>query len=186
MAEQSIFESKAAAAGKNEKEFPIPSEHTSAVKWVVQRLSKLTNERRMTAEKISDIRLDAKADGIPAEELTEAMRLGKMTAERRTKYVEARKYALRLHGFQIEIADEDLPKDEHWKKLQKHLQALKMYGEQRAEISAEIRDLTAAAKARGMNVPVLKQIIKLSKLDEEDRAEWFAQTDNMGAIMGYW
>lgn len=183
---ETIFESAAADAGINTPQFPIPSEHTQAVKWIVQRLSKLTNDRRLTAERISTVRSDAKADGISAEEISSSLKLGKMSPERRTKHVEALKTSYRMFGFQIDIADEDPPKDAKWTKIQKYLHTLKILGEERKETSKEIADLCAAAKARGMNTPVLKQIVKLSKLDPEDREEYFANLDNMGAILGYW
>jgi len=183
MSEIGIFESPAAAAGKNEPEFNIPSDRLEAVKWVVRRLSKLTSDRLMTSHKIREVRLAAKNDGYSAETIAEAMRLGKMSPERRSKHADNLSKAMRLHGFEVSILDEDFKPD---KLLNSHLAKLKSLNGDRTEIGQEMRELCRAAKDHGMDIPVLKQVVKLSKMDPEDRADWFAKVDNMGAIMQFW
>lgn len=55
--------------------------------------------------------------------------------------------------------------------LQTIIQRIENLEEQKAELSSDIRDVYAEAKGNGFDVKVLREIIKLRKLDTSERDE---------------
>lgn len=178
-----IFETKQAAAGNNGRSIAIPDGRKEGLVWLVGRLSKLINERLLTAVTMRDARFAAKNDGYPPETISLALKLGRMSPERRDDWRLRIAKAIGSVGFEIGIVDED-PKPDT--RLIEHLAKLRALAEDRSEITHEITQTFAAAKDAGFDVPSLKLILKLAKLAAEDRSEWFARVDNMGAQLEYW
>lgn len=55
--------------------------------------------------------------------------------------------------------------------LTRYVQRLEVLEEEKTAVAAALRETFEQAKLEGLNVPVLKQVLKLRKMDEEDREE---------------
>ena len=55
--------------------------------------------------------------------------------------------------------------------LRSYVERVERLEEEKAEVAATIRDVMAEAKANGFDAKVLRQVLKLRKLDAQDRAE---------------
>ena len=56
-------------------------------------------------------------------------------------------------------------------KLNTFIDRIERLEEEKSELAADIRDVYAEAKGQGFDVKVMRQIIKLRKMDPADRAE---------------
>lgn len=171
---------------RNNYKISLPADSDEALKWVVQRMSKLLSDRKMTADKILEVKHAARNDGFANETISSSVRLAKMSPEKRTVFVERMNEALRIYGFDaITPADEDAT-GPRVKLQREHINKIIYLTREKREISEEISTIYATAKDYGIDVPTLKQIVKLSKMDGDDREEWFARIDNMGARLKFW
>ena len=182
---QGIHETIEAANGRNEhgRSLNIPSDHVQGLLWLVQRITKLTNERKTTAQKIKDVKAAAKNDGYTNEELSAIKKLNRMSPEARERYREKMRKVWQRYGLSIEVADED-PK--HDQLLESHLSKLWVLENDRRDASREILDTYKAAAGSGYDVPALKQILRMSHMTEDDRENYFAALDSYGAKLNYW
>tara|TARA_R110000823_G_scaffold306785_2_gene429271 strand:+ start:5663 stop:5938 length:276 start_codon:yes stop_codon:yes gene_type:complete len=55
--------------------------------------------------------------------------------------------------------------------LRSYVERIERLEEEKAEIAITIRDVFSEAKGNGFDVKVLRQVLKLRKLDAQDRAE---------------
>ena len=55
--------------------------------------------------------------------------------------------------------------------LKSFIERIERLEEEKASISADIREVFAEAKANGFDTKVLKEVIKLRKMDSDERAE---------------
>jgi len=55
--------------------------------------------------------------------------------------------------------------------LRSYVERVERLEAEKAEVAATIRDVMAEAKAEGFDAKVLRQVLKLRKLDAQDRAE---------------
>lgn len=55
--------------------------------------------------------------------------------------------------------------------LRSYLERVERMEEEKAALMADIREIFAEAKANGFDVKVMRQILKLRKMDRDDRAE---------------
>ena len=55
--------------------------------------------------------------------------------------------------------------------LKSFIERIERREEEKASISADIREVFAEAKANGFDTKVLKEVIKLRKMDSDERAE---------------
>lgn len=163
----------------------LPDDDEKALRWIVDRISKLMSDRKMTADKIIEIKAAARNDGFANETLSTSIKLAKMSPERRQAYIDRQRDALKIYGYDAHTADED-DNSVRAKLHRSHVQKILLMQHDKKEITAEIAELYAAAKDRGVHIPTLKQVVKLSKMDADDREEWFARVDNMGAKLGFW
>ena len=164
----------------------LPADDQQALKFVVERISKLMSDRKMTADKIIEVKRSARNDGFANETIATSLKFAKMKPEARTEYVNRLSAALGLYGFgEISVADED-DRTERAKLQKSHVEKILHLQRDKADISSEIREMFAAAKDHGIDVPTLKQIVKLHRMDPDDREEWFARIDNMGARLQFW
>jgi uncharacterized protein (UPF0335 family) len=106
-----------------------------------------------------------------------------MSPERREQYRERLAKAFSLYGLTVEVLAED-PKLDNL--LMSHLQKIQELSRDRSDISEEITETYKAAKDYGIDIVALREILKLSRLDEDERSERFARIDNLGAILNYW
>lgn len=56
--------------------------------------------------------------------------------------------------------------------------------EEKKGISDDIRDVYSEAKARGFDAKIMREIIKLRKMETHDRQEWEAILDTYIAALG--
>lgn len=180
-----IHENQDAANGRNEKgrSLNIPAGHVEGLLWLVQRITKLTNERLTTAQKIKEVKAAAKNDGYTSEELSAIKKLNRMSPEARDKYREKMRKVWERYGLTIETVDED-PK--HDKLLETHLSKLYVLENDRRDVSAEILETYKAGKDSGYDIPALKQILRMSHMSEEDRTNYYATLDSYGSKLNYW
>ena len=171
---------------RNNYKISLPADSDEALKWVVQRVSKLLSDRKMTADKILEVKAAARNDGFANETISSSVRLAKMSPEKRSVFVDRLNEALRLYGFdEITPASED-DTSARVKLQREHVNKIIHLTREKREISEEITQIYASAKDYGIDVPTLKQIVKLSRMDADDREEWFARIDNMGARLKFW
>lgn len=55
--------------------------------------------------------------------------------------------------------------------LKKYIERIERLEEEKSEISANIRDIYAEAKSSGFDAKVMKQIVKVRKMDQSERTE---------------
>lgn len=55
--------------------------------------------------------------------------------------------------------------------LRSYIERVERLEEEKAEISAQVREVFAEAKANGFDTKVMRQVIKLRSIDPQDRAE---------------
>jgi len=55
--------------------------------------------------------------------------------------------------------------------LRSYIERIERLEEEKAALAADIRDVFAEAKGNGFDVKVMRQVIKLRKLDKDDRDE---------------
>lgn len=55
--------------------------------------------------------------------------------------------------------------------LTRYVQRLEALEEEKTVVAAALKETFEQAKLEGLNVPVLKQVLKLRKMDEKDREE---------------
>lgn len=180
-----IHETVEAANGRNEKgrSLDIPPDHVAGLLWLVQRITKLTNERKTTAQKIKEVKADAKNDGYTAEELSAIKKLNRMSPEARDRYREKMRKVWQRYGLTIEVAEEDGKLDPL---LESHLSKLWVLENDRRDASREILDTYKAAANANYDVPALKQILRMSHMTEDERENYFAALDSYGAKLNYW
>ncbi len=56
-------------------------------------------------------------------------------------------------------------------RLRSFVERIERLEEEKAALAADIREVYAEAKGTGFDVPTLRQIVRLRKLDSDDRAE---------------
>jgi uncharacterized protein (UPF0335 family) len=164
----------------------LPADDTEALAFVVNRISKLMSDRKMTADQIIEVKRAARNDGFANETIALSVKFAKLSPEKRTAYVDRISDAIGLYAFdKIGVRDGD-DISARAKLQRSHVQKILHLQRDKAEISGDIREMYAAAKDAGIDVPTLKQIMKLQKMDPDDRDEWFARVDNMGARLKFW
>ena len=55
--------------------------------------------------------------------------------------------------------------------LKAYIERIERLEEEKAEIAAQVREVFAEAKAEGFDTKVMRQVLKLRKMDASDRAE---------------
>lgn len=55
--------------------------------------------------------------------------------------------------------------------LRSYLERIERLEEEKAALMADIREVFAEAKANGFDVKIMRQVLKLRKMDRDDRAE---------------
>jgi uncharacterized protein (UPF0335 family) len=68
--------------------------------------------------------------------------------------------------------------------LEQYITKLERLEEDKAAVAEDIREVIAAAKSDGFDVPTIRQILKLRKLDKNDLAEKEALLDLYRSVLG--
>lgn len=55
--------------------------------------------------------------------------------------------------------------------LRSYIERIERLEEEKAALTADIREVFAEAKANGFDVKIMRQVLKLRKMDRDDRAE---------------
>ncbi len=61
--------------------------------------------------------------------------------------------------------------------LRAYIERIERLEEEKAALAADVRDVYAEAKGNGFDVKIMRQVIRLRKLDSEDRTEQEALLD---------
>ncbi len=68
--------------------------------------------------------------------------------------------------------------------LKAYIERVERLEEEKAAIAADVREVYAEAKANGFDVKIMRQVIRLRKMDEQDRTEQEALLDLYLRAMG--
>ena len=68
--------------------------------------------------------------------------------------------------------------------LRSYIERIERLGEEKAALAADIREVFAEAKGNGFDVKIMRQAIRLRKLDKDDRDEQQALLDLYMCALG--
>ncbi len=68
--------------------------------------------------------------------------------------------------------------------LKAYMERIERLEEEKAAMAADIREVFAEAKANGFDVKIMRQVLKLRKMDSNDRAEQEALLDLYMSALG--
>jgi uncharacterized protein (UPF0335 family) len=68
--------------------------------------------------------------------------------------------------------------------LKAYMERIERLEEEKAAIAADVREVFAEAKANGFDVKIMRQVLRLRKLDSNDRAEQEALLDLYMSALG--
>ncbi len=68
--------------------------------------------------------------------------------------------------------------------LKQYIERVERLEEEKAAIAADVREVYAEAKANGFDVKIMRQVIRLRKLDSQDRTEQEALLDLYKRALG--
>ena len=68
--------------------------------------------------------------------------------------------------------------------LKAYIERIERLEEEKAAIAADVREVFAEAKANGFDVKIMRQVIRLRKMDSQDRSEQEALLDLYKAALG--
>lgn len=167
--------------------FTLPESEAEAARWVLDRYSKLTNDRRVHSEMITEVKKEAEADhNIDRQSLTTSIRLAKMTPERREKWFDATFAGAAMFGVRLEWSD-----DAEDEKRKHYVERVLRIEADRREIAAEIRELLETAADAGIDPEAIKLLHNLRHKNEESEdsagaEDFFHRLDSLGAKLGFW
>jgi len=69
-------------------------------------------------------------------------------------------------------------------KLNQFIERIERLESEKADLSADIREVFAEAKGQGFDVKVMRQVLKLRKMDPADRAETEFLRDEYKKLLG--
>lgn len=68
--------------------------------------------------------------------------------------------------------------------LKAYVERIERLEEEKAAIAADVREVYAEAKANGFDVKIMRQVVRLRKLDSQDRSEQEALLDLYKRALG--
>jgi len=68
--------------------------------------------------------------------------------------------------------------------LKAYVERIERLEEEKAAIAADVREVYAEAKANGFDVKIMRQVVRLRKMDSEDRSEQEALLDLYKRALG--
>ncbi len=68
--------------------------------------------------------------------------------------------------------------------LRSYVERIERLEEEKAAIAADVREVYAEAKANGFDVKIMRQVLRLRKLDHDDRSEQEALLDLYKRALG--
>ncbi|MFC7049717.1 DUF2312 domain-containing protein [Emcibacter nanhaiensis] len=68
--------------------------------------------------------------------------------------------------------------------LRSYIERIERLEEEKANLAADIKDVYSEAKATGFDVKIMRQIIRLRKMEEHDRQEMEALLDTYAHALG--
>lgn len=168
-------------------EVTLPDDETAALHKVLEHYMRLTNRRRWNATSLNELIKNAKARGKNPKSTRLAIKLGKMTPEKRMEWEQEMREAASLYGIRIEY-DEDVTRvDEEIDDIKSKE---RYFSDERKEITLELKALSDAAKAHNIDMQTVKLLAKVKFVNDEghgDEAEnFFTRLDSYGAKVGLW
>lgn len=168
---------------KSNSEIALPTDKGEAARWVYSRVKKLSGEKKWISDAIREKMLEAKDEGDSPAALREAVRLERMTPEKRVEWENKINAAAKLFGYSpLELADmpnKDSPLGAKVRQVA-HLE------DERKEVSTAIAETFAVAKAAEIDVKSIRLFLRMSTLAHEEVQEWFDSVDTMGKTLGRW
>ena len=68
--------------------------------------------------------------------------------------------------------------------LRSYIERIERLEEEKADIAADVREVYAEAKSNGFDVKIMRQVLRLRKLDHDDRSEQEALLDLYKRALG--
>ena len=68
--------------------------------------------------------------------------------------------------------------------IEQIISSLEKLEEEKADVAQNITDILAEAKIKGYDVKILKQLLKLRKIDEEERIQQEEELETYKAVLG--
>lgn len=168
---------------KSNSEIALPDDRDEAARWIYKRVKKLAGERKWLADAIREKMQEAKAEGDSIMALREAVRLERMTPEKRADWEKRINAAAKLFGYSplelVDMPETDSP-------LGSKVRAVAHLEEEKKQISVAIAETYAAGKDAGVDVKSLRRFVAMAALDHEDVQKWFDDIDAMGKVLGRW
>jgi uncharacterized protein (UPF0335 family) len=162
----------------------LPEDRAEAMRWIYERVLRLSNEKRAVGERVRDELKDAKASKHEVAAVRMAARLRRMTPEKRDKWERTINAAAAFLGYSP-LSLDDMPKLEEMPGGE-HVARVESLERERAETSGEIGELYAAAKAAGLDVVSLRLFVRMAGMDAIEKSEWFDAVDMAGKALGIW
>lgn len=168
---------------KSNSEIVLPDDRAEAARWLYARVKKLSGERKWLAEAIRDKMQEAKDAGESVMALREAVRLERMTPEKRHEWEQKINAAAKLFGYTpLELVGMPETNSE----LGAKVRAVAHLEEERRAISSLISETFAAGKAAGVDIKSIRLFLRMASLAHEEVQEWFDSVDTMGKTLGRW
>lgn len=161
----------------------LPEDSGEAARWIYARVKKLTGEKKWLSDAIREKMREAKDEGESPAALREAVRLERMTPEKREEWESKINTAAKLFGYApLELVD--MPnKDSN---LGAKVRAVAHLEDERKQITALISETFAAGKDAGVDVKTLRLFLRMAHMAHEECGEWFDGVDKMGKTLGRW
>jgi uncharacterized protein (UPF0335 family) len=168
---------------KSNSAIELPADHGDATRWIYARVKKLTGEKKWIADAIREKMQDAKKAGDSPAAVREAVRLERMTPEKRAEWEAKINVAAKLFGYSplelVEMPDRDMP-------IGGTVRAVAHLEDERRQIGEAITETFAAGKEAGIDVKTLRLFLRMSGMAHEEVGEWFDAVDTMGKALGRW
>lgn len=170
-------------ADKSNSAINLPGDKDEAARWIYSRVKKLSGEKRWLSDAIREKTKEAKEGGDSPAALREAVRLERMTPEKRQEWEQKINTTARLFGYSplelVDMPNKDLP-------LGAKVRAVAHLEDERKQITTAINETFAAGKEAGVDVKTLRLFLRMANMAHEEVAEWFDSVDMMGKTLGRW
>lgn len=168
---------------KSNSEITLPTEPEAAARWVYARAKKLTGEKKWISDAIREKMRDAKEAGDSPATVREAVKLERMSPEKRAEWEQRINAAARLYGYSpLELVD--MPAT--GSPLGATVRAIAHLEAERKQVAEAITETFAAAKEAGLDVKSIRLFLRMAGLAHEEVQEWFDSVDIMGKTLGRW
>jgi uncharacterized protein (UPF0335 family) len=162
---------------------PMKEHRAEAARNYYARLRRLNGERKNFGDTIRELKADAKANGVPREAVDLALKLDRITAEKRADLATAYSLAFQSFGYSwLEPASAEVRHPLMWE----YIATIQAHAANRREVAGPIKELNAEMVQAGFKPEAFSFLIKLERLDGTDRADFLHEIDSIAAFFGFW